>query len=91
MNYEDARRMYDEARKTSNFKVSDDCIGCMLCAKRCPSRAIQMVNSRPQWVKDMCTLCLGCLHRCPQFAIQYGDKTKEHGQYKNPHDLVWES
>ena len=91
MTYEEARKQYDIARKTSNFTVSDDCIGCMLCAKRCPSRAIQMINNRPQWVKDQCTLCLGCLHRCPQFAIQYGDKTRAHGQYKNPHDTVWES
>ena len=89
--YDDARAHYNEARKTSNFTVSDDCVGCMLCAKRCPSRSIQMVGGRPKWVKDECTLCLGCLHRCPQFAIQYGDKTKAHGQYKNPHDLVWES
>ena len=91
MTYEEARKQYDIARKTSNFTVSDDCIGCMLCAKRCPSKAIQMVGGRPKWVKDQCTLCLGCLHRCPQFAIQYGDKTKDHGQYKNPHDQVWEA
>ncbi len=91
MNYEEARRMYDEHRRTSNFTVSDDCIGCMLCAKRCPSRAIEMVNGRPHWKKELCTLCLGCLHRCPQSAIQYGDKTKGRGQYKNPHDQTWEA
>ncbi len=89
--YEDVRKMYDDARKTSFFQVTDDCIGCMLCAKRCPSRAIEMVNKRPHWKKDECTLCLGCLHRCPHFAIQYGDKTRDHGQYKNPHDLTWEA
>ena len=33
--------------------------------------------------------CIGCLHRSPKFAIQYGNgKTKEHGQYTNPHVKV---
>ena len=48
-----------------------------------------MKDKKPMWVKEQCALCLGCLHRCPKFAIQYGNgKTKQHGQYKNPHTSV---
>ena len=76
-------------RKTKNFYVEDSCIGCGLCAKRCPVQAIDIQDKKPVWVKVQCTLCLRCLHHCPKFAIQYGNgKTKKHGQYRNPHVKV---
>lgn len=76
-------------RKTKHFYVEDACIGCGLCAKRCPMQAIDIKNKKPVWVKDRCALCLRCLHHCPKFAIQYGNgTTKKHGQYKNPHTKV---
>ena len=73
-----------KVRRTSHFHVQDNCIGCGLCAKKCPVQAIEMQNKRPVWVKEKCVMCLGCLHRCPEFAIQYGKNTKKHGQYTNP-------
>ncbi len=77
--------IYDKkVRLTSNFYVEDSCIGCGLCAKKCPVCAIEIQNKKPKWVKDKCVMCLGCLHRCPEFAIQYGKNTKKHGQYTNP-------
>ncbi len=79
-----AQPAYTAARRTAHFRVEDSCIGCGLCARKCPVQAIGMENGRPVWVKARCALCLGCLHRCPRFAIQYGAHTKQHGQYTNP-------
>ncbi len=78
----------NDVRRTSHFHVEDTCIGCGLCAKKCPVQAIEMRDKKPVWVKDKCVMCLGCLHRCPKFAIQYENKTKKHGQYTNPNVKV---
>ena len=76
-------------RNTDNLKVTESCIGCGLCARKCPVHAIEIKNGRPVWVKEQCAMCLGCLHRCPKFAIQYGNgKNRKHGQYRNPYTKV---
>lgn len=77
-----------KVRRTKNLYVEDTCVGCGLCARKCPVRAIEIQDKRPVWVKDKCVMCLGCLHRCSKFAIQYGNNTKKHGQYTNPNVTV---
>ncbi len=73
--------VYQLTRKTSPFKVSEDCIGCGLCAKQCPAGAISLDYGKPVWTEKKCALCLSCLHHCPVNAINYGPTTKNHGQY----------
>lgn len=79
-----ARKAYDFARKTSNFKVKDNCIGCGVCANGCPEEAIIMKNGKPVWLKKSCSACLSCLHHCPQDAIVYAKLSENRGQFVNP-------
>lgn len=76
--------LYNNERKTKHLHVGTSCVGCGLCAKNCPMKAIEMQEKRPVWVKKRCAMCLRCLHNCPRFAIQYDDKTQKHGQYVHP-------
>ena len=55
-----AQPIYNKkARLTSRFSVDENCIGCGLCAKKCPVQAIQMQDEKPVWVKEKCVMCLG--------------------------------
>lgn len=78
------RPMYEKDRQTSHLHVLDSCVGCGLCARNCPVKAIEIKQGKPHWVKEKCVMCLCCLHHCPKFAIQYDNKTEKHGQYHHP-------
>ena len=72
---------YQRARKTAPFHTNDTCIGCAACANRCPSRAIEMKDGHPTWVKERCSFCMSCV-RCG--AIEYGSKLTGKARYKHP-------
>ncbi|OOM73820.1 ferredoxin [Clostridium puniceum] len=84
-----ALQIYQHQRKTSNFVVTNKCVGCGLCQKVCPVSAIEIKDKNPIWIKDKCTLCFGCLHRCPKAAIEYGKKTVGKGRYMNPNTKLY--
>lgn len=84
-----AMKLFDKARMTKNLSVDENCIGCGLCAAKCPVRAIEMRGGKPVWVKERCALCFRCLHNCPKFSIQlWNGMTRKHGQYTNPNVKV---
>lgn len=75
------------------FHATDQCTGCGLCARSCPTCNIKMIDTcatpdggngprkaRPQWGED-CALCLRCYHICPTGAVQYGKATAGKGRY----------
>ena len=72
---------YELGRTTSPFKVSQDCIGCGICVKNCPTNTISMEYGKPMWINKKCSQCLSCLHHCPVNAITFGPLTKKNGQY----------
>jgi len=78
---EEHYKVYEESRKTGPFYTDDSCIGCGVCAGRCPVKAIEMKEGTPTWVKDTCVFCMSCL-RCN--AIQYEDKLKGRYRYRHP-------
>ena len=49
------------------------CVGCGLCTRDCPSRAIEMVEcggkKRPQFRLDKCVFCYQCAETCRKKAI----------------------
>ena len=53
------------------------CIGCGLCSRECPARAIEMVNfegkNRPKFLLDRCIFCYQCAETCPKHAIKSTD------------------
>ena len=62
------------------FYSTDNCTGCGICVKKCPTQNIQIRNKRPVW-ENNCTQCLACIHYCPERAIEYGKVTQKKGRY----------
>ena len=54
-----------------NFYATDECDGCGICAKKCPTGHIKMRDNRPDFGKP-CLMCAQCGSICPKNAIRFG-------------------
>ena len=66
--------------KADAFTVSDTCIGCGQCAKRCPLNNVTLRDGKPVWGRN-CTHCMACICYCPVSAIEYGKKSVGQPRY----------
>ena len=66
--------------KADAFTVSDACIGCGQCAKRCPMNNVTIKDGKPVWGRN-CTHCMACICYCPVSAIEYGNKSVGQPRY----------
>jgi ferredoxin len=73
----------DIASLDSDFRVTEKCTGCGICAQVCPVSNIEMKNERPVWLHH-CEHCVACISWCPTAAIEYGQDTQKRTRYHNP-------
>lgn len=66
------RERYLELSDTSNFSVTDMCVGCKMCGYYCPEHIIRFFSPRPAWDEPSCSLCMRCVNICPRKAIHFG-------------------
>lgn len=68
---------------SKNFIVSDACVGCGACAKRCPVGNIEMKGGKPVF-DSKCTWCFSCIQYCPKAAIDIKGRTEGQPRYTCP-------
>ncbi len=67
---------------SKNLKINDSCIGCGLCARKCPMQNISITDGRAH-AKDQCAMCYRCISLCPQKAITLlGKEVVEQTRYE---------
>ncbi len=60
-----------KCRALITYSVTDDCIGCTLCAQQCPTDAITLTpHTKHEIDTEKCVRCGTCMEVCPVDAIK---------------------
>ncbi len=68
------------------LRVTEDCVGCGICERVCPSSSIHIADGKAVHIPGNCQTCLACAHACPQKAIQLTiPEVNPAARYRNEH------
>jgi NADH-quinone oxidoreductase subunit F len=60
-----------KCRALATYSITDDCIGCTLCAQHCPTEAIRMAPYEKHEIDpEKCIRCGTCRSVCPSDAVK---------------------
>jgi NADH-quinone oxidoreductase subunit F len=60
-----------KCRDLITYTINDKCIGCTICAQRCPTDAIPyQPYEKHQIIQEECIKCDNCLQVCPHDAVE---------------------
>lgn len=68
------------------LRVTDDCVGCGICERVCPSASVLIEEGKAVHIPGNCQTCLACAHACPQKAVQLTiPEVNPKARYRNEH------